>query len=99
MSILTNNSNANTTSTTWSASSPPLTNSPPTDPAPNAPSIGSSNNANDIDLAVTMDPNINRDNAAASSSESIGIDGVEEMIGEGPAPPVTMTEAAAIIVA
>ena len=38
-------------------------------------------------------------NAAASSSGSIGINGVEEMIGEGPAPPVTMTEAAAIIVA
>ena len=39
-------------------------------------------------------------NAATSSSGFIGINGVDEEISdEGPAPPVTMTEAAAIIVA
>ena len=85
---------------TRAPSTPPLTNSPPTGPAPNVLSISSSDNANGIDLAATMDPNITRDNPAASSSGSSGIDGVEQMSGDpGPEPPVAMTAAAAIIVA
>jgi len=71
---------------------------PPLDPAPNAPLISSSDDANSIDLGSAKDPNINHDNNNIAASSS-GIGGVEQMNAEVPEPPVSMTAAAAIIVA
>mmetsp|Transcript_23315 Transcript_23315/g.44211 ORF Transcript_23315/g.44211 Transcript_23315/m.44211 type:complete len:757 (+) Transcript_23315:67-2337(+) len=71
---------------------------PPLDPAPNAPLISSSDDANSIDLGSAKDPNINHDNNNIAASSS-GIGGVEQMNAEAPEPPVSMTAAAAIIVA